>query len=174
MCSEPTGGSSWSPVIWPSTGGAGDKDDLVSVEDGESAQTTDVEIKVEETRPPARYNGSTLLSAMETAGKRVDDDELREAMSERRLGTPATRAAIIENLIRQIYLFRDELNKHDLVVSNKGIALVDLMDDIEITTIASPELTGEWEHKLKEMEHGRLGRDQFMNELRELTSRIVD
>lgn len=161
-------------VYGRTTGGAGDKDDLVSVEEGESAHTTDVEIKVEETRPPARYNDSTLLSAMETAGKRVDDDELREAMSERGLGTPATRASIIENLIRQKYLFRDDRNKRDLVVSNKGIALVDLLDDIGITTIASPELTGEWEHKLKEMEHGRLGRDQFMNEIRELTSRIVD
>ena len=99
-------------------------------------------MRANETKPPARFNDSTLLSAMETAGKRVDDDELREAMSDRGLGTPATRAAIIENLIRQKYVFRNEINKRELVVSNKGIALVDLLDEIGITTLGSPEMTG--------------------------------
>ena len=108
-------------------GAASEKDELVAASDGESARNVEIELLEKETRPPARYNDSTLLSAMETAGKRVDDDELRDAMSERGLGTPATRASIIENLIRQKYLFRHEINKRDLVVSNKGLALVDLL-----------------------------------------------
>lgn len=155
-------------------GAAGEKGDLVGVLENEAARAEAIELKVKETLPPARYNDSTLLSAMETAGKRVDDEELRDAMSERGLGTPATRASIIENLIRQKYLFRDDRNYRDLVVSNKGIALVDLLEEIGITTIASPEMTGEWEHKLKEMEQGRLNREEFMEEIRTLTKSIVE
>ena len=112
-------------VYGRTAGSGGDKDELVAATDGEKADVVHVEFKEDETRPPARFNDSTLLSAMETAGKRVDDEELRDAMSERGLGTPATRAAIIENLIRQKYLFRHEHQKRDLVVSNKGLALVD-------------------------------------------------
>jgi DNA topoisomerase-3 len=150
------------------------KDELVAADDGESARPTLVEIEEKETRPPARYTDATLLSAMETAGKRVEDEELREAMSERGLGTPATRANIIEGLIRQKYLFRNELNYRELVVSNKGLALVDLLQEIGIDTLGSPEMTGEWEHKLKEMEHGRLDRDTFMSEIKTLTRHIVE
>ncbi len=155
-------------------GVAGDKDELVAANDGEQATVTEIETKEDETRPPARYNDSTLLSAMETAGKRVDDEELREAMSERGLGTPATRAAIIENLIRQKYLFRHEQSKRDLVVSNKGLALVELLQDIGITDLGSPEMTGEWEYKLKQMEHGLLDRETFMGEIKGLTKNIVE
>lgn len=154
-------------------GAAADKDELVFVADGEAADNVNIELRANETKPPARFNDSTLLSAMETAGKRVDDEELRDAMSERGLGTPATRAAIIENLIHQKYLFRHELNKRELVVSNKGMALVDLLDEIGITTLGSPEMTGGWEFKLKEMEAGRLSKDLFMNEIVELTNGIV-
>ncbi len=161
-------------VYGRTAGAAQDKDELVYVSDGEAAENVGVELKVNETKPPARFNDSTLLSAMETAGKRVDDDGLREAMSERGLGTPATRAAIIENLIRQKYLFRHEINKRELVVSNKGIALVDLLEEIGITTLGSPEMTGEWEFKLKEMEAGRLAKDTFMDEIKDLTNGIVD
>ena len=143
-------------VYGRTAGKAADKEELVAASDGESAKVIDVALKEDETRPPARYNDSTLLSAMETAGKRVDDEELRDAMSERGLGTPATRAAIIENLIRQKYLFRHELQKRDLVVSNKGLALVGLLDDIGITALGSPEMTGEWEYKLKQIEQGNL------------------
>ena len=150
-----------------------DKSELVAASDGEEAKNTAIEIRPNETRPKARYNDSSLLSAMETAGKLVDDEELKEAMSERGLGTPATRAAIIENLIRQKYLFRHELNKRDLVVSNKGLALVDLLEDIGISTLSSPEMTGEWEHKLKEMEQGKLTRKAFMDEIKELTTELV-
>ena len=153
---------------------AADADELVAAVDGESAQAENVEIKEKETRPPARFTDSTLLSAMETAGKRVDDDELREAMSERGLGTPATRAAIIENLIHQKYLFRNEIRKSELVTSNKGLALMDLLNDMGIEELASPEMTGEWEYKLKAMEQGKLGRGEFMDEIRQMTMNIVN
>jgi DNA topoisomerase-3 len=155
-------------------GAAADKDELVAVVDGESATNTEIELRSKETQPPARYNDSSLLSAMETAGKRVDDEELRDAMSERGLGTPATRAAIIENLIRQKYLFRHELSKRDLVVSNKGLALVELLEEIGIDALSSPEMTGEWEYKLKQMEHGKLSRESFMGEINSLTKKIVE
>ena len=161
-------------VYGRAAGAPADKDELVAVTDGEDAKTIDVELKPEETRPPARYNDSTLLSAMETAGRRVDDEELRDAMSERGLGTPATRAAIIENLIRQKYLFRDERNKRDLVVSNKGLAMTDLLHDIGISTLGSPEMTGEWEYKLKQMELGQLDRQTFMDEIKNMTKNLVE
>ena len=153
---------------------AADADELVAAVDGESAKAEDVELREKETRPPARFTDSTLLSAMETAGKRVDDDELREAMSERGLGTPATRAAIIENLIHQKYLFRNEIRKSELVTSNKGLALMDLLNDMGIEELASPEMTGEWEYKLKAMEQGKLGRGEFMDEIRQMTMNIVN
>ncbi len=155
-------------------GVAAEADELVAAEDGESAQTAEVEVTEKETRPPARYTDATLLSAMESAGKRVEDDELRDAMSERGLGTPATRAAIIENLIRQKYLFRNEIRKSELVASNKALALFDLLKQMDIEVLASPEMTGEWEFKLKEMEQGRLGRETFMNEIRQVTNTIVE
>ncbi len=154
-------------------GVAADKDELVGANDGDSADTNSIESKEDQTKPPARYNDSTLLSAMETAGKRVEDEELKEAMSERGLGTPATRAAIIENLIRQKYLFRDDRQKRDLVVSNKGLALVDLLQDVGLETLGSPEMTGEWEYKLKQMEQGELDRQVFMDEIKSLTCDIV-
>lgn len=143
---------------------------LVPVADGESAKAEEVRIEDKETRPPARYNESTLLSAMETAGKRVDDDELREAMSERGLGTPATRAAIIEGLLQDKYLSRQG---RDLFVSNRGIRVVEQLRDMGIDILTSPEMTGEWEHKLKEMEQGRLARPDFMNQIRSLTEEVV-
>ena len=155
-------------------GVASAKGELVAATNGESAQATEVAVKQDETRPRARYNDSTLLSAMETAGKRVDNEELREAMSERGLGTPATRASIIETLLKTKYIFRHEQNYREFVVSNKGLALVDLLERIGIDTLGSPEMTGEWEHKLKEMEHGRLNRDEFMQEIMSMTKMIVE
>ena len=154
-------------------GAAGDKDELCGVADGESAENIEATIKPNETKPPARYSDPTLLSAMETAGKFVEDEELREAMGGRGLGTPATRAAVIENLIRQKYVFRNEINKRELVVSNKGLALCDLLEEIGISTLGSPEMTGEWEFKLKEMEAGRLTKQKFMDEIKDLTKAIV-
>ncbi|MDG1897117.1 MAG: DNA topoisomerase III [Fuerstiella sp.] len=164
----------WLEVYGRKPGVAGDKDELVAAKDGEPANASPVESQQKETKPPARYNDSTLLSAMETAGKRVDDEELREAMSERGLGTPATRANIIEGLIRQKYLFRHELNRRDVVVSNKGLALFDQLQEIGIDTLQSPEMTGEWEHKLKMMERGELEREAFMDEIKSLTVDLVE
>ena len=161
-------------VYGRTAGAAADKDELVAVVDGESATNTEIELRSKETQPPARYNDSSLLSAMETAGKRVDDEELRGAMSERGLGTPATRAAIIENLIRQKYLFRHELSKRDLVVSNKGLALMDQLEEIGIEALSSPEMTGNWEYKLKQMEQGKLTRANFMAEIKDMTKKIVE
>lgn len=143
---------------------------LVAVGEGESAKAEQVRIDDKETKPPPRYNESTLLSAMETAGKRVDDEELREAMSERGLGTPATRAAIIEGLIHDKYVSRQG---RDLFVSNRGVRLVTQLREMGIDILTSPEMTGEWEFKLKQMEHGSLERPVFMSEIKSLTEGVV-
>ncbi|OUU89387.1 MAG: DNA topoisomerase III [Verrucomicrobiaceae bacterium TMED76] len=155
-------------------GVATEKNELIPAETGDKAQTSNIEIIAEETKPPARFNEATLLGAMETAGKRIDDEELKDAMKERGLGTPATRAAIIEGLIAHKYLFRHEQQKRDLVVSNKGLALIDLLDDIGIDSLRSPEMTGDWEYKLKQMETGNLSREVFMEEIKNLTEEIVN
>ncbi len=155
-------------------GVATEKNELIPAETGDKAKTSSIEIIAEETKPPARFNEATLLGAMETAGKRIDDEELKDAMKERGLGTPATRAAIIEGLIAHKYLFRHEQQKRDLVVSNKGLALIDLLDDIGIDALRSPEMTGDWEYKLKQMETGKLSREVFMEEIKNLTEEIVN
>ena len=155
-------------------GVAAEKDELIAAKTGDKAKAIEVELKEEKTRPPARYTEATLLGAMETAGKRIDDDDLKEAMKERGLGTPATRAAIIEGLISHKYLFRHEQQKRDLVVSNKGLALIDLLESIGIDSLSSPEMTGEWEYKLKLMEGGELSREVFMSEIKKLTEDIVN
>ncbi len=155
-------------------GVAAEKDELIAVQTGDKAKAIETELKEEATRPPARYTEATLLGAMETAGKRIDDGELKEAMKERGLGTPATRAAIIEGLISHKYLFRHEQQKRDLVVSNKGLALIDLLKNIGIDSLSSPEMTGEWEYKLKLMEGGELSREVFMSEIKKLTEDIVN
>lgn len=154
-------------------GGSAEKDELVAVTDGEEADLDQLEVVKKETRPPARYTEATLLSAMEGAGKLIEDSELREAMSDRGLGTPATRAATIEGLISSKYLFRHELQKRDLVVSNKGLALIKLIDHIGIDSLRSPELTGDWEYKLRQIENGELDRQAFMEEIKLLTKDIV-
>jgi len=155
-------------------GVAAEKDELIAVQTGDKAKAIETELKEETTRPPARYTEATLLGAMETAGKRIDDGELKEAMKERGLGTPATRATIIEGLISHKYLFRHEQQKRDLVVSNKGLALIDLLENIGIDSLSSPEMTGEWEYKLKLMEGGDLSREVFMSEIKKLTEDIVN
>ena len=146
-------------------------DSLVAVVPGENALTAQVEVKENQTKPPARYTEATLLSAMEGAGKLVDDEDLREAMSAKGLGTPATRAAIIEGLIQDGYINREN---RDLIATAKGISLITLLRGIGIELLSSPELTGEWEHKLKLMEHGDLDRPTFMQQIKHLTSEIVD
>lgn len=153
-----------------SKGKEGDKI-LVPVNAGESATAEEVRVDEKETKPPARFNESTLLSAMETAGKRVDDEELRAAMSERGLGTPATRAATIEGLINDKYISRQG---RELFVSNRGIRVIDQLHDMGIEILASPEMTGEWEYKLRQMEQGELPRPVFMDEIKKLTGEVVE
>jgi DNA topoisomerase-3 len=144
---------------------------IVAISPDEEAHTKAVEVKQNETKPPARYTEATLLSAMEGAGKLVDDEDLREAMIERGLGTPATRAQIIEGLLTEGYLTRQG---RDLIVTAKGISLITLLRDLGAETLTKPELTGEWEFKLREMEHGRLSRKDFMKQIREVTTDLVE
>ncbi len=129
-----------------------------------------MDLKALQTRPPARYNEATLLSAMEGAGKLIEDGELREAMAEKGLGTPATRAAIIEGLIAEKYMLRDG---RDLVPTAKAFQLMTLLRGLGVEDLTKPELTGNWEHQLAEMEHGRLKRDDFMAEIAKMAERIV-
>ena len=144
---------------------------LVPVKKGETADVEAIEVKESLTRPPARYNEATLLSAMEGAGKLIDDDELREAMREKGLGTPATRASIIEGLLYEGYL---ERRGRELIATSKGISVITLLKNLKADGLTKPELTGEWEFRLKEMEGGRLSRTEFMSGIRGLTQDLVD
>ena len=144
---------------------------IVAVRPGEAAETRAIEVKESETKPPARFNEATMLSAMEGAGKLIDDEELREAMTEKGLGTPATRASIIEGLIYEGYMDRQG---RDLIATAKGISLITLLRNLKAETLCKPELTGEWESKLKRMERGELGRPEFMTQIRDLTSDLVN
>ncbi|HRD85654.1 MAG TPA: DNA topoisomerase III, partial [Rubrivivax sp.] len=143
---------------------------LVPVAPGEQVHTEAVDVKALQTRPPARYNEATLLSAMEGAGKLIEDDELREAMAEKGLGTPATRAAIIEGLIAEKYMLRDG---RDLLPTAKAFQLMTLLRGLDVEDLTRPDLTGQWEFRLAEMEHGRLGRDAFMADIARMAERIV-
>ncbi|HRH80731.1 MAG TPA: DNA topoisomerase III [Thiobacillaceae bacterium] len=138
---------------------------------GETLDTRSVEVKANKTRPPARYNEATLLSAMEGAGKMIEDEELRAAMAERGLGTPATRAQIIENLLSEAYLHREG---RELIPTAKAFSLITLLRGLGVKELASPQLTGAWEHKLAQMEHGKLSRDEFMSHIVALTQEIVE
>ena len=159
----------WLEVYGRRPGVAAGKDELVAVADGETASVDAVEVLHEETKPPARMTESTLLSAMEGAGKLIDDEALREAMAERGLGTPATRAATIEGLISQKYLAREG---RDLFVSGSGMRLIELVREMEIEGLYSPKLTGDWEFKLRQMEQGLLQRGDFMKEIIAYTNEI--
>jgi DNA topoisomerase-3 len=143
---------------------------LTPVAPNESVRTETVEAVGLATKPPPRYNEATLLSAMEGAGKLVEDEELREAMSARGLGTPATRAGIIEGLINEVYLRREG---RDLVPTAKTRQLMTLLSGLDVTELTSPELTGEWEHKLSQIEQGELAREAFMREIAQMTQVIV-
>jgi len=147
-----------------------DDANLVAVAEGEKVKASDVDVIALKTRPPARYTEATLLSAMEGAGKLIDDDELREAMREKGLGTPATRAQTIEGLINEKYMFRDG---RELVPTAKAFQLMTLLRGLDIEDLTKPELTGNWEYQLAEMEHGRLKRDAFMAEIARMAERIV-
>jgi DNA topoisomerase-3 len=147
-----------------------DDANLVAVAPGEVVRTESVDVTALKTRPPARYTEATLLSAMEGAGKLIDDDELREAMAEKGLGTPATRAAIIEGLIYEKYMHREG---RELVPGAKAFQLMTLLRGLGVEDLTKPELTGNWEYRLAEMEKGRLQRDTFMAEIAAMAERIV-
>jgi len=123
-----------------------------------------------ETVPPPRYSEATLLSAMENSDKFIDDEELADAMKERGLGTPATRAAIIEKLIKEKYLVREG---KELAPTGKAFELLSLLEAMQIEVLASPEMTGEWEFKLNQILRGQFTREKFMKEIRDLTRRII-
>ncbi|ENO89179.1 DNA topoisomerase III [Thauera linaloolentis] len=144
---------------------------LVPVKQGETVATEAILLKALQTKPPARFNEATLLSAMEGAGKMVDDEELRAAMAERGLGTPATRAQIIEGLITEQYIHREG---RELIPSAKAFSLITLLKGLGVTALTSPELTGGWEYKLSRMERGELSREAFMQEIAGMAREVVE
>ncbi|HEY8605733.1 MAG TPA: DNA topoisomerase III [Noviherbaspirillum sp.] len=143
---------------------------LVPVAKGEQVQTDKVVANGLVTKPPARYSEATLLSAMEGAGKLVDDEDLREAMAGKGLGTPATRAAIIEGLLNEKYLLREG---RELIPTAKAFQLMTLLRGLGVDELTAPELTGEWEYKLAQMERGKISREEFMREIAQMTQIIV-
>ena len=147
-----------------------ENENLPAVGPDEKVGTLDIQSVAIQTKPPARYSEATLLSAMEGAGKLLEDDELREAMSQKGLGTPATRAAVIEGLIREEYLHR---NGRELVPTPKAFSLLFALKHFEVSEITSPELTGDWEFKLKQMEQGKLKREEFMEHIESVTRDLV-
>jgi len=148
-----------------------EKPELPPLADPPTVRTEEVHLESKTTKPPSRFTEATLLSAMEGAGKLVEDEELRAAMAEKGLGTPATRAQIIENLIDEKYLVR---RGKELVPTDKAFELMELLQEFQIQDLTRPELTGEWEYKLKRMERNELEPHQFMEEIRTLVHRIVD
>ncbi len=143
----------------------------LSAEDKSHAKTIEAILHTEATKPPPRYTEATLLSAMETAGKFVDDEELAEAMKERGLGTPATRAETIDGLIRQKYMDR---NQRELVPSTKAEQLIQFLGAVKATDMTSPAMTGEWAYQLRLMEQGKFSREKFMADIIEETKGLVE
>ncbi|TMK94750.1 MAG: DNA topoisomerase III, partial [Actinobacteria bacterium] len=148
--------------------GEGEGIELPELRQGQRVRCVTAASEAKETKPPPRYTEATLLSAMETAGKLVDDEELREAMKERGLGTPATRAETIETLIRREYVER--VGK-DLQATPKGLQVITMLEEHRLT---SPELTGNWEKELSDIEHGKGDRTKFMREIEDFTRETVE
>ncbi len=145
----------------------------LSPEDGSpaKAKTTESQLHSETTKPPPRYTEATLLSAMEGAGKLIEDEEFAEAMKERGLGTPATRADTIDGLINQKYMDRAQ---RDLMPTAKAEQLLQFLSAVKADALTLPAMTGEWEFKLRQMEHNNFSRTQFMDEVIDQTKGIVD
>jgi DNA topoisomerase-3 len=146
----------------------GREQQLPKLEKGEQATVEKVASEAKETKPPHRFNDGSLLRAMEAAGKLVDDEELREAMKDSGIGTPATRAAIIERLLQVGYIERDG---RALVVTEKGLNVIRLLGEHAIT---SPDLTGEWEHRLARVETGADSRKAFMGDIVKFAQAMVE
>src|SRR6185436_11818419 len=150
--------------------GGEENENLPPITPDEKVPVREIEAQANQTKPPPRYTEATLLSAMEGAGKLVEDDELRAAMGAKGLGTPATRAAIIEGLIREQYVLREG---RELVPTPKAFSLMFALHMLHIVELGSPELTGEWEHKLKLIEAGKLTREEFMKGINDLVKNVV-
>ena len=148
-----------------------ESENLPPISQDEKVPVREIAAHANQTKPPPRYTEATLLSAMEGAGKLVEDDELREAMAAKGLGTPATRAATIEGLIREDYVHREG---RELVPTPKAFSLMFALHALHIVELGSPELTGEWEHKLKLIEGGKLTREEFMAQIRDLVKTVVN
>ncbi|MCX6886203.1 MAG: DNA topoisomerase III [Verrucomicrobia bacterium] len=144
---------------------------LTPVKAGEVVDTSAIEVKHSETKPPPRFNEATLLGAMEGAGKLVEDEELRAAMSDKGLGTPATRAAIIDGLVYEQYIIR---SGKDLQATAKSFALMELLNGLGIPELTRPELTGDWEFRLRQVQRRQKSRPEFMSEIAEMTRNIVE
>jgi DNA topoisomerase-3 len=144
---------------------------LTPVKPDEKVNTSSIEVKPNVTKPPPRHTEATLLSAMEGAGKLVEDDELREAMREKGLGTPATRAATIEGLIYEDYIHR---NGRELQATAKAFSLMELLNGLGIPELTKPELTGDWEFKLRQIQRRQKSRAEFMLEIGDMTRHIVE
>ncbi|MFY9478677.1 MAG: DNA topoisomerase III [Aquabacterium sp.] len=160
----------WMAVYGKEAQGEDGDTNLVAVQPGEQVVNEDITVSALKTKPPARYSEATLLSAMEGAGKLVDDEELKAAMQEKGLGTPATRAAIIEGLILEKYMYREG---RELIPTAKAFQLMTLLRGLGVEDLTKPELTGNWEFKLSEMEKGQLSREAFMAEIAAMTQRVV-
>ena len=135
------------------------------------AKVVSVDLNKETTKPPPRYSEATLLSAMEGAGKLLDDEELAEAMKEKGLGTPATRAQIIEHLYALKYMERD---RKEIIPTGKAENLLNFLAALKVETLTSPSLTGEWEQRLRQIEEGSLSREDFMAAIVDQTKTIVE
>jgi len=150
--------------------GGEENENLPPITEGEKVAVREMASQAHQTKPPPRYTEATLLSAMEGAGKLVEDDEMRAAMEAKGLGTPATRAATIEGLIREAYVHREG---RELVPTPKAFSLMFALHMLHIVELGSPELTGEWEHKLKLIEAGKLTREEFMRGINDLVKNVV-
>ncbi len=160
----------WLAVYGKEAAESDDTPTLAPVKAVEIVKTEKIEVEANVTKPSARYSEATLLGAMEGAGKLIDDEELREAMSDKGLGTPATRATIIEGLIWEKYVVR---NGRELQPTAKAFSIITLLRGLQIPQLCSPELTGEWEFKLNLMARGKMKRDEFMKEIADATRDIV-
>jgi DNA topoisomerase-3 len=157
---------------WLSVYGKSNSEDkeLIAVAKDEKVNTESINVVALQTKPPARYSEATLLSAMEGAGKLVEEDEFREAMAEKGLGTPATRASIIEGLLYEKYIVREG---RELIPTAKAFQLMTLLRGLGIEELTQPALTGGWEFQLSQMEKGLIKRESFMQEIAQMTQRIV-
>ena len=138
---------------------------------GAPVETLGIEVKENQTRPPARFTEATLLGAMEGAGRLVTDEDLRAAMAGKGLGTSATRASIIEGLLDEDYIIREG---KELQATSKAFMLMELLNGLGVRELTRPELTGNWEYQLFQMQGGKKSRDEFMGEIAHMTRQIVD